>query len=282
MEQWVILVLIYGILKGIRDVMKKKALMKSTVIEVLFFYTLIGFLCVAPKTKEAFNVDMHYMGWFFGKAFIIFIAFLCSFTAIKKLPISLYGVMDLARVLFSMLLGVLVLKETMGVAQIIGLILVMGGLLLVNKKKKGQSRKVDRSYVILMLISCLLNAISGLMDKILMSKDISSVQLQYWYMFWMVLMYFVYILAARVKVNWKELLKNYWILFLGVSFVLADRALFIANQSADSKITVMTLIKQSSVIITILAGKFVFKEKDILYRMFCGAIVVAGIVIAVL
>ena len=41
MEKWMALVLLYGTLKGIRDVIKKKALDKSSVIEVLFFYTLI-------------------------------------------------------------------------------------------------------------------------------------------------------------------------------------------------------------------------------------------------
>jgi len=65
-------------------------------------------------------------------------------------------------------------------------------------------------------------------------------------------------------------------------FVIADRALFIANGMEDSKVTIMTLIKQSSAVVTILSGKFIFHEKNVGYKMFCAAIIVCGIVIAVI
>ncbi|MGN0381246.1 MAG: hypothetical protein ACI4EP_05145, partial [Suilimivivens sp.] len=64
--------------------------------------------------------------------------------------------------------------------------------------------------------------------------------------------------------------------------VAADKALFIANGMEQSRITVMTLLKQSGCIVTILAGKFIFKEKNIGYKLFCAAVIVAGIVIGVM
>lgn len=36
---WMLLVLFYGVLKGIREIVKKMALKKNGVIEILFFYT---------------------------------------------------------------------------------------------------------------------------------------------------------------------------------------------------------------------------------------------------
>ncbi len=48
------------------------------------------------------------------------------------MPISLYGVLDLSRVLFATLLGVIVLQETLGMWQTTGLILVSFGLLLLK------------------------------------------------------------------------------------------------------------------------------------------------------
>ena len=44
---WMLLVLLYGVLKGVREVVKKKALTKNTVMEVLFFYTLRNILLLA-------------------------------------------------------------------------------------------------------------------------------------------------------------------------------------------------------------------------------------------
>ena len=50
---------------------------------------------------------------------------------------------------------------------------------------------------------------------------------------------------------------------------------------ADSKVTVMTLIKQSGCIVTILGGKLVFNEKGVGYKLICAAVVITGIVLAV-
>ena len=93
--------------------------------------------------------------------------------------------------------------------------------------------------------------------------------------------YFIYAAIAHTKVNIKRAITNKWIWLLSLLFVIADRALFVANSYPDSKMTIMTLLKQAGCIITILAGKFIFKEKNIGYKLFCAAIVITGIVFSV-
>ena len=322
---WMLLVLLYGVLKGAREIVKKKALTKSSVIEVLFFYTLLGFLFVTPQAPSAMGLEPKYYFWIALKSFVIFLAWICSFKAIKKMPISLYGVLDLSRVLFATLLGVVVLQETLNTHQVIGLVFVSAGLLLLkfkpsvllkklqkNLQRKrtkgckdqtvpGQSDQVmditdavtggsaavrqsgNEVSVILVLFafaSCMLNAVSGLMDKLLM-KNISSSQLQFWYMLFLVLYYLIYILCSHTRIR-KEVWKNGWIWLLAILFVIADRSLFLANANPESRISIMTLIKQSGCIVTILAGKFIFHEKNIGYKLICAAVIIAGIVVAVL
>lgn len=296
-HMWMLLVLLYGILKGVREIIKKKALTKNTVMEVLFFYTLFGFLLVAPDAKNAMGLPVKYYFFIAIKSFVIFLAWICSFKAIKKMPISIYGILDLSRVLFATFLGVVVLGEVMGVFQVIGLLLVSGGLLLLKYKPpflsklfKGTSDKVNGReaqkeeipvrYVIFAFASCMLNAVSGFLDKVLM-KDVNSSQLQFWYMLFLVSFYGLYILISKTPIKWQAC-KNGWIWLLSILFIIADRALFVANADAASKITVMTLIKQSGCIVTILAGKYIFKEKNIAYKLLCAGVIIAGIVIAVL
>jgi bacterial/archaeal transporter family protein len=282
MTAWMWLVLLYGVLKGLRDVVKKKALTKNSVIEVLFFYTLFGFLFVIPDIPSAFQMEMRFLPYIFIKSFLIFVAWLCSYAAISKMPISLYGVMDLARVLFATMLGVVVLDEVLSVWQVIGLILVLVGLILVNLKKKSKDGSTSVKYSVFALISCLLNAVSGLMDKLLM-REVKSGQLQFWYMLFLLLLYFSYLIFSACRhhrINWKALKTNYWIPILSVLFMVGDRALFVANSYADSRITVMTILKQSCVLITILGGLIVFREKGIAYRLLCAGIIVTGIIIA--
>lgn len=285
---WMWLVLLYGVLKGFREIVKKKALEKNSTIEVLFMYTLLAFLMVVPDAKHAFGMELKYYFYIALKSFVIFLAWMFSFKAIKKMPISLYGVLDLSRVLFATLLGVVVLQEVLGTFQMIGLALVSLGLLLLKYKPGASAGRrtegeeaVDVKLVVMAFASCLLNAVSGLLDKLLM-KDINSSQLQFWYMLFLVLMYLTFILVTRTPVHMGSVLKNYWIWILSILFVIADRALFVANGMADSRITVMTLIKQSGCIVTILAGRFLFHEKNTGHKLVCAAIIIAGIVMGVL
>ena len=283
---WMIYTLFYGVVKGGREIVKKKALEKSTVFEVLFFYTLFGFIFLLPTLPFVLGMTPLQYLLTAVKAFVIFIAWICGFKAIEKIPVSVFGILDLSRVIFATLLGVFVLHETLKGTQIAGLVVVAGGLLLLKFGTKKQPEETSALYVFMALFSCLLNAVSGLMDKILTNMDLpiymTPSQLQFWYMFFLTCFYAAYFLLSRTKADVKGAVKNYWIWILSVLFILADRALFIANQSPDSKVTVMTLIKQSGCIVTILGGRLVFKEKNIVHKLICAAVIVAGIVIGVL
>ena len=286
---WIWLVLLYGVIKGIREIVKKKALEKNATIEVLFLYTLLAFVMVLPDAKHAMGLEPKYYFLIGLKSFVIFLAWMCSFKAIRKMPISLYGVLDLSRVMFATLLGVIVLHEVLSGYQVVGLVFVSAGLLLLKyRPRRGQraeseqtSQGVGLVYVVMAFASCMLNALSGLLDKILM-RDISSAQLQFWYMLFLVLFYLLYILLTRTPVDLKSAVRNRWVWMLSILFVIADRALFIANGMPGSRITVMTLLKQAGCVVTILAGKYLFREKDTAHKMVCALIIIAGIVIGVM
>lgn len=286
-EMWVWLVLLYGVLKGVREIVKKKALEKNSTIEVLFMYTFLSFVMVLPSAGVSMGAEPRFYFYIALKSFVIFLAWMFSFRAIKRMPISLYGVLDLSRVLFATMLGIAVLQEALGVFQVIGLILVSAGLLLL-KYRPGHMRggasegeAVEVKYVVMAFASCLLNAVSGLLDKILM-RDITSSQLQFWYLLFLTLFYLVYILISRSYVNWKRAFCNKWVWLLSLLIVIADRALFVANGMAGSRITVMTLLKQAGCVVTILAGRFLFKEKNTTHKLVCAAVIIAGIVIGVM
>ena len=278
---WIALVALYGILKGMRDVIKKKAMEKNSAMEVLFFYTFLSFLFVTPSIKNAVSIDMHYLGYIVLKSVIIFIAWICGFIAIKKLPVSFYGIMDMSRVIFASLLGILVLGEFFTKTKAIGMVLVLVGLLLVNiQKSSGEDDKIHIKFLILTLISCFLNAVSEALDKFLM-QYVTSSQLQFWYMFFLVILYLGYMVVTKTKIDIRIIRNNYWIIILSILFVIGDKALFIACQSKNSTVITMTLIKQCSVLVTILGGRLMFREKHTLYRMICALIIIAGILIAV-
>ncbi|MCR5217662.1 EamA family transporter [Treponema sp.] len=283
---WILLVLFYGICKGIREVGKKEALKRSSTFEVLLIYSALSFLFILPDYKNAMGLQAKYYGYIALKSSVIFLAWIFSFIAIKKLPISLYGVLDLSRVLFASFLGLIVLHEKMNLMQWAGLALVCLGLISLKfhkikpEEKDNFPKKIPSIFIILAFASCALNGISGLMDKILM-KQINSSQLQFWYMLFIVILYLVFSIVTRQNIRLTATLKNPWVWLISILFVVSDRALFIANGMEGSRITVMTLIKQSGTLVTILAGRFIYKEEGILHKLLCAAVIIAGILLGI-
>ena len=297
---WIPLVLLYGLLKGGREIAKKKAMLKNTVMEVLFVYTLMSFVFVLPQAGQAGGMEGRFYGLIALKSFVMFLAWIFGFYSLKKMPVSLYGVLSLSRVLFATFSGVIFLHEVLAGNQIAGLVIVCVGLLLlrVNPKKKMDAAEetalqadtplpqqpapepVKPIFIILAFASCILNAVSGFMDKILM-RDVTSSQLQFWYMLFLVIYYSLYVLIKREKIS-LSVFKNGWFWELAIMFVIGDKALFIANGMSASRITIMTLLKQSACLVTIVGGKIFFKEEHILYRLFCALIILGGIALSLI
>lgn len=278
---WIVFIFIYAFLKGSREGMKKIALKKSSSNEILFFYTLIGLIFTLPFSATAFSLSPKLIFFIFIKAVVVCTAWICALTALKKMSVSLYGIMDLSRMIFSTFLGIFILGETLTLNKTIGVILVIIGLLLVNLKKNTETKGLTYITLIIALLNCFFNAVSGTMDKVLM-KYMESSQLQFWFMLFMTIIYGIILLIRKEKVSISCLKTNYWIPIMSLSLIIGDRLLFEANASPLSEVTLMTVIKQSSVLITVLTGWIVFKEKNILYKLFCTAIVLTGIFIAIL
>lgn len=258
--------------------MKKAALKKSGPNEILFFYTFLGFLMTLPFAPQAFTLSGKEIFYVFLKSSACSVAFLFSFLALKKMSVSLYSIMDLSRVLFSTSLGVLILGESFTIYKAIGMVLVILGLLLVNLKKQSQKAPLTLFTLFAIFMNCFFNAISGIFDKVLM-KSILPTQMQFWFMLFMTIIYGIILLVKREQISFKTVTKNYWIPIMSFTLVFGDLLLFYANAAPASQVTLMTLIKQSAIIVSVVSAKFVFKEKNILYKLMCAAIVVSGIII---
>ena len=106
MEQiWIFYVLMFGLLKGSREGMKKAALKKTSSTVILFFYTLIGLIFALPFSADAFTLAPLQIFYIFLKAAVVCTAWLFAMAALKEISVSLYGIMDLSRMIFSTLWG---------------------------------------------------------------------------------------------------------------------------------------------------------------------------------
>ena len=280
METWVLLVLGYGILNGFYHIVQKKAVEHNSVIEVLVMFITFSLILVLPNIGKDILIESKYLLIIFFKSTIIFIAWILAFKAIKKLNVSTYGILDMSKILFSTSLGIIFLSESLVLNQIIGMIIIILGLLLSNMKKTSGKIKTETKAIVFVLISCILNSSSALIDKVIMN-NITSVQLQFWFILFLAVWYWIYVIFSKEKVDIKKTLKNPWIYILSIILVLGDRMLFNANAITESTVSGMSLIKQISVVVTIVIGGLMFKEKNILYKLICATIIFLGIILVV-
>jgi drug/metabolite transporter (DMT)-like permease len=196
---------------------------------------------------------------------------------------DVYGIADMSRVIFSTLLGIVFLHESLTFRGAISLFLVAAGLYFANQKKDIDNGEYQYKYIIYVFLSCFFNAISGTLDKYIMSTgEITSSALQFWFMLLISVFYLSYMLIKKEKLELKKVFTNPWVYLLSFSLVFGDRLLFIANQDPAAKVTIMTVLKQSSAVVTILLGKLLYKEKNIARKLACALVIICGIALSVI
>lgn len=282
MENWMIYTFIYAIFTGFFQCSKKKATEKNSIYEVLALFTTIAFILTLVTSKNVFNIEFLSLVIILLKSIIIVIAWILSLHAIQRMPISLYSIINLSRIVFSILLSVIFLGEKLTVFLIIGAIIIIFGLFLVNKVSNEKNNKeTDLKTILILLVACLINSISAIIDKQIL-KSVTPIQLQFWFLFFLAISYWGILLFKNKKIDLKKMGKNYWILLAAISLTVGDRFLFQANEIPESKVSIMTLIKQLSVIEGIILGKIFFKEKNIIKKLLCSLLIIIGIIFTVI
>jgi bacterial/archaeal transporter family protein len=276
MEKWIQLVLLSGLILGFYNIFKKKALEKNNVIEVLVTYSVLSFLIVIPEFNNAMKIESTFIIMIFIKSFIVFISWLISFKALKNMPISTYSVYYLSRILFVALWGIIILGEKVIPIHILGMIIIIIGLLMVNVNANIKKEKVDNHYILYVVVSCFIISFSSVIDKIVM-RSINTGQMQFWFMGFLAMLYVLYIIINKIKLDFLAIKKNYWLPILAISVVAASRFHFLANAIPESNISLIIFLRTFSVVITLLVGGMWLKEQNLLYKLFCSLIILAGI-----
>lgn len=279
MNNWILLVILVSFFISFSEVAKKKALKMNSTYEVLTGYTTISFLIILFFTKDAFSIDKAYLLIILFKSIIVALSWTLAFDALKELQLSIYGMLKISRILFTILLGLLVLGERISIPTVIGMIIVITGLVLVNTTiNVDHDKKSSLKVIVYFLISCFLSSVSAIIDKKIL-VDISSSQLQFWFYVFLTVYFWILLLVKQKKIDFKKMKVNYWILIIAAFVAASDRFLFVANENPSSKASIIVILKQLSVVISIFLGKFIFKEKDTIKKLLYSFLIILGLII---
>lgn len=275
---WVYIALLSAAFLGIYDVSKKSALKNNAVMPVLWFNTLFCSVLMTP-----FLIISHTTGWLdntlfylpdgtlqmhqhvFVKASIVLASWVCGYFGMKHLPITLYGPVNATRPILVLLGGLLIFQEKLNLYQWIGVIIAVISfyMLSVSGKKEGIDFKRNK-WIICTILATLLGAVSAMYDKYLMGR-FSNMFVQAWSNYYQLL-----IMTVLLFVLWYPQRRNstpfrwkWSILQISLFLTAADYAYFFALTQADSMISIVSMIRRSSVIVSFLFGAMVFKEKNL-------------------
>lgn len=291
---WVVYALVSASLLGLYDVFKKKSLQGNAVIPVLLINTVICTLFFLPSIVGSLtgmispdsSLYIPDGGWrehklVIIKAFVVLSSWICGYFAIKKLPLTIVGPVNATRPVMTLVGAMLIFGERLNLLQWAGVCMAIFSFWMLSRsgKKEGIDFK-SNVWVLLLVAAAVLGACSGLYDKYLMASSgagLDRLFVQGWYNLYQavimgVIMLLIWLperkraLAQAVPGTGPDYVPFVWkwtIPFISLALTAADLAYLYALTMPGAMISVVSMIRRSSVLVSFVFGAVVFHEKNL-------------------
>ena len=285
---------------GVYDSLKKKALKDNAVIPILFLNTLFSSLVFLPfivlsGTTQVLDGTIFHVasgGWEMHKyivlkALIVLSSWVLGYFGMKHLPLTIVGPINATRPVMVLVGALLVFGERLNGWQWIGVLLAIASFFLLSRssKKEGIDFKHD-NWIYMIVGAAVLGAVSGLYDKYLMAPaesggvGLDRMMVQSWYN-----IYQCFMMLAMLMLLWwpkhKQTTPFHWDwAIIGVSLFLstADFVYFYSLSLPDAMISIVSMVRRGSVIVSFLFGAMFFREKNLKAKAFDLALVLLGMI----
>ena len=297
---WLLLAFLSAALLGFYDVFKKRSLRDNAVIPVLLVNTVICSLFFLPLIVGSLwggistasdlyipegGVREH--GFVILKSVIVLSSWICGYFAIKHLPLTIVGPINASRPVMTLLGALFIYGETLNGWQWTGVLLAIFSFFLLGRsgKKEGINFKHNR-WIFLLVAAAVLGSCSGLLDKYLLAPcssggaGIDKMFVQGWYNLYQAVMMTAVLLLVWFPVR-KKTTPFQWrwsIIFISVFLTVADLAYFYALSQPGAMISVVSMVRRSSVLVSFLFGALVFHEKNLKSKAFDLLLVLLGVI----
>lgn len=276
---WLGLAFLSAFFIGCYDIAKKKSVNNNAVIPVLFLNTLFcsallfPLLLISRLAPDVLGGSIYFLpsisweshGLIVIKSAIVLVSWIFGYFAVKHLPLTLTGPINSTRPVIALVGAILIFGERLNLYQWVGVLLTIISFYLLSRssKKEGISFK-NNKWVIFMIISTIAGAVSGLYDKFLMQR-VAATSVQFWfntYQWMMMLIVLMLVWFPRRKTTSK--FEWRWsILIFSILLTAADFAYFYALTFPDAMISIVSMVRRSSVVVSFLGGALIFNEKNL-------------------
>lgn len=289
---WLTLAFTSAALLGFYDAAKKKALTGNAVLPVLLLNTLFSTLIFLPAILSA----QFGLGWFDGTVFesapgsahahglvvlksvIVLTSWIFGYFGMKHLPITIVGPINATRPVMVLVGAMLLFGERLNAYQWTGVVLALVSLFLLSRSSRREGVDFRHNiWILFIALSALTGALSGLYDKFIMTR-LDPVFVQSWYN-----LYQLGMMAVLVGVLWwprrartTPFRWSWAIPLISIFLSLADFAYLFALSEPDAMISVVSMIRRSSVVVSFLCGAVLFHERNLRSKAVDLAFILVG------
>ena len=297
---WLLLAFLSAALLGFYDTFKKKSLRNNAVIPVLFLNTLFSTLIFLPfivlsASSHTLDSSMFYvpqMGWaahrfILLKSVLVLSSWIFGYFAMKHLPLSIVGPINATRPVLVLVGALLVYGERLNLWQWAGVLLAMLSFFLLSRsgRKEGIDFKHNR-WIFCLIIAALLGAASGLYDKYLMASvqdggvGLNRMVVQSWYNIYQMILMGI-ILCTIWFPKRRQSTPFRWdgaIVFISIFLSLADFAYLYALSLPGAMISVVSMVRRGSVIVSFITAVLFFRERNVKAKAIDLLLVLLGMI----
>ena len=293
---WLLLAFLSATLLGFYDVSKKAALKDNAVLPVLLLNTLFSTLIFSPVILDGLTGT----GWFEGtmfdtsdvtgnlkahllviiKSVIVLTSWIAGYFGIKHIPITIVGPINATRPVLVLVGAMIFFGERLNWCQWVGVILSILSIYLMSRSSKKENIDFTRNkWMLFVAIGTIMGAVSGLYDKFIM-QELSPIFVQSWFNFYQLIMMGVVCMAAWYPTR-KKTTPFHWswaIPLIAIFVAAADFAYFNALTRPEAMISVVSLIRRGSVLISFACGVIIFKERNLKAKVLDLILILIGMV----
>lgn len=295
---WLSFAFLSAVLLGFYDSCKKQALGGNAVIPVLFLNTLfcslifVPFIVLSycsPVLDDSIFRVADYGGWavqkwILLKSVIVLSSWTLGYYGMKHLPLTIVGPINATRPVLVLLGAMLIFGEKLNCLQWTGVLLAVVSFFMLSRSGKKEGIDFEHNVWIYAVVgAAILGAVSGLYDKFLMNPNglaLDKMAVQSWYNIYQcgmmgVMMTLIWYPNRRktTPFRWK------WsIIFISIFLSVADFVYLYALSMPGAMISIVSMVRRGSVIVSFLFAALVFKEKNLRSKAVDLALVLLGMV----
>ena len=294
---WIIASLVSALFLGCYDLCIKHSVRDNAVLPVLFFANVSSatvwlILMVwhaaapgaVPASLQVAPLTALQHGELMLKSVIVASSWVCSYFAVKHLPVSIASPVRATGPVWTLIGALLVLHERPSRLEILGIVLTLGSFVGLSIAGRREGIHFHRNKWIWWLCAgTLLGGVSGLYDKFLLGREgFAASTVQAWFSIYLAGLFLP--LALGWKLRWwvRHTFTWRWSI-LGVSFalLLADFVYFNALRDPHALISLVASLRRGSALVAFVGGLLIFHETNGRQKLPAVLGVLAGIILTV-